>query len=198
MKAGSSQVCITPPPGGDLTGFISREQPSTGVHDDLHARALVPRPVPAGRSSAVREEVDYGFLYGMDAYLSDRPAAGAIEPGQIKRLRVLKSGVQAAEEVLGEVPVESDGSFSMQVPARVPLRLQTLDGDGRVLEEMSSWIWVMPREARGCIGCHEDRELTPPNRQTQALRNLPHLVGVKDRAVVGDDEESAPQRRPGG
>lgn len=40
MLAGVSQVCITPPVGLDLTGFISRENPSTGVHDDLYARGL--------------------------------------------------------------------------------------------------------------------------------------------------------------
>jgi len=40
MKAGASQVCITPPVGVDLTGFWDREQPSIGVHDALYARGL--------------------------------------------------------------------------------------------------------------------------------------------------------------
>ena len=40
MKAGVSQVCITPARMVDLTGFWSRVQPATGVHDDLYARGL--------------------------------------------------------------------------------------------------------------------------------------------------------------
>ncbi len=89
------------------------------------------------------------------------------------------------EKLLGEVPVEPDGSFFMEVPARTPLRLQTVGADGQVLQAMRSWIWVMPVEARGCIGCHEDRELTPPNRFVSALRRPPHPVGL-----VGDNRRS--------
>ena len=32
------------------------------------------------------------------------------------------------------------------------------------------WIWVKHREPRGCIGCHEDPELTPENRLVQAVQ----------------------------
>ncbi|NOZ22857.1 MAG: hypothetical protein GXP25_17405 [Planctomycetes bacterium] len=41
LKAGVSQVNITPPVGCDLTGFGGREFPALGVNDDLFARALV-------------------------------------------------------------------------------------------------------------------------------------------------------------
>lgn len=40
MKAGVSQVCITPPVGVDLCGYVEREQPSVGVLDDLYVRGL--------------------------------------------------------------------------------------------------------------------------------------------------------------
>jgi neutral ceramidase len=40
MKCGASQVCITPPVGVELAGFVARQQPSIGVHDDLYVRAL--------------------------------------------------------------------------------------------------------------------------------------------------------------
>ena len=90
------------------------------------------------------------------------------------------SAAHAAREtgtLLGEFSVESDGSFFLQVPARTPFRVETLDESGRVLRTMHSWMWVMPGERRGCIGCHEDRELTPPNRHVLALRKLPQQVG---------------------
>ncbi len=41
MQAGIARVEITPPPGVDLTGFIAREGPCSGVHDPLYATALV-------------------------------------------------------------------------------------------------------------------------------------------------------------
>ena len=41
LKAGFSKVCISPPIGVPLAGFAAREQTSTGIHDDLFARALV-------------------------------------------------------------------------------------------------------------------------------------------------------------
>lgn len=40
MKAGASQVCITPAERLDLTGYWDRVQPMTGVHDDIFAKAL--------------------------------------------------------------------------------------------------------------------------------------------------------------
>ena len=40
MKAGTAQVCITPPVGIELSGYVDRQQPSIGVHDDLYARGL--------------------------------------------------------------------------------------------------------------------------------------------------------------
>lgn len=40
MRAGASQVCITPSVGLDLGGYVERQQPSIGVHDDLCVRGL--------------------------------------------------------------------------------------------------------------------------------------------------------------
>ena len=151
---------------------------------DLDAVAVRPRPVPAGRSSVVDERVDFGFLYCLDAALSDTARGG-----RISTLRVLQSGAAATgERVLGEVQVESDGSFYLQLPARTPLRLETLDETGQILQAMRNWIWVMPRERRGCIGCHEDRELTPPNRHVLALRKQARKIGIKtDRDGLAND-----------
>lgn len=40
MRAGASQVCITPSVGLDLGGYVERQQPSVGVQDDLYVRGL--------------------------------------------------------------------------------------------------------------------------------------------------------------
>lgn len=41
MLAGISTTDITPPPGTDMTGYLARTGPATGIHDRLYCRALV-------------------------------------------------------------------------------------------------------------------------------------------------------------
>ena len=41
LLAGAAEVVITPPVGTLLDGYGARTSGSVGVHDDLHARALV-------------------------------------------------------------------------------------------------------------------------------------------------------------
>ena len=49
----------------------------------------------------------------------------------------------------------------------------------RILQSMDTWIWVRSRSQRGCIGCHENRELAPQNRATEALvRMEPTTLGA--------------------
>lgn len=40
LRAGAAEVIITPPPGAPMAGYYTNRA-ATGVHDDLHARALV-------------------------------------------------------------------------------------------------------------------------------------------------------------
>jgi len=188
--------------GGTYGVYVLDRQRGTGIGkvydapdwEDVDAVAVRPRTVPAGRSSVVDERVEYGFLYCLDAYRTDLTPAGEIDDGEIATLRVFRgpdyrTGDALAgtteETVLGEVPVHSDGSFYLQVPARTPLRLETVRSDGKLLQGMRNWLWVMPSERRGCIGCHADRELTPPNRHVLALREQPRKLGI-------DYEEARP------
>lgn len=173
--------------------------------DDLAPIVVRPRREPPGRSSVVDERSSEGQLYGLDVYLSDPKDGIEVQPGRIKTLRVFQAtGADAArcsemgspgdaprgnERLLGEAPVEADGSFFVDVPARTPLRVETLDGDGRVVRGMKRYFWVMPNERRGCIGCHEDRELTPPNRHVLALRR-------RASRLVSPDSETATLTRP--
>jgi len=65
--------------------------------------------------------------------------------------------------VIGEVPVEADGSAHFQVPADTPVYFQLLDENHMELRRMRSFISFQPGEARGCHGCHETREEAPRN-----------------------------------
>jgi hypothetical protein len=158
--------------------------------DDVDAVEVRPRRASAGRSSVVDERVDFGWLYCLNVYLTDRMSPGEVREGAVESLRVLRgpddregdaSAGEGTGEMLGEVPVHEDGSFYLKVPARTPLRLETRAADGATVQTMRSWIWVMPNERRGCIGCHADRERTPPNRHVLALRERPREVGTGDR-----------------
>ena len=63
--------------------------------------------------------------------------------------------------VIGEVPVESDGSAHFVVPVDTPVYFQLLDENHMELRRMRSFISFQPGEARGCVGCHETREEAP-------------------------------------
>jgi hypothetical protein len=140
--------------------------------DDLQARPVVARPEPDGRSSVVNEKDPAGRLYGLDVRISDLGDVWA--RAELERLRVLE-GVPGAGEgalvprrILGEVDLEPDGSFNVQIPANVPVQLQIVDDEGMALRSCS-WIWARDHEPRGCIGCHEDGERTPPNHLVDAV-----------------------------
>jgi hypothetical protein len=140
----------------------------------VDAQVLAPHPVVKGRSSFVEHNRDTGIFYCIDVYISDRPEVKKLPFGSVKRVRVLegilKNGASTvSRRILGTAPVEPDGSFQIRVPARTPLAFQLLDKDSKVVAGRHSWAWVMPRESRGCIGCHENRELAPPNQLPKAL-----------------------------
>lgn len=185
--------------------------------DGVDAVLLGSRSEPAGRSSVVDDRKKSGQLYCLNAYLSDENPRPQASRGSIRGVRIWRvpesmngapvdrspetsssAAAQAPREtgtLLGEFSVESDGSFFLQVPARTPFRLETLDESGRVLRTMHTWMWVMPGERRGCIGCHEDRELTPPNRHVLALRKLPQQAGG---AALNSETASEESETPGG
>lgn len=107
-----------------------------------------------------------------------------VQKGVVKYLRVIESpekrswtyggwngqGEQAPalnwhsfenKQILGEVPVEADGSAFFEVPAGKHVFFQLLDKDKKMIQSMRSGVSLMPGEVNGCIGCHEDRLSIP-------------------------------------
>jgi len=68
LLVGAAEIVITPPVGTYLDGYGARTSGSVGVHDDLHARALV---VDDGVTQAALVSCD---LIGVDAGSSPRRA----------------------------------------------------------------------------------------------------------------------------
>lgn len=174
---------------GSDTHAVGRLDPSTGRFElifddpachDIEAKAICARSEPDGRSSVVNIENPNGWLYCLDVGLSDLK----LPKGTVQRLRVIEGippappsdalqsttavPTLAQRRILGEIDIEPDGSFNIEIPANTPIELQTLDADGMALRKCG-WIWAKNREPRGCIGCHEDRELTPQNLLVQAV-----------------------------
>ncbi|MCL2306254.1 MAG: hypothetical protein FWC43_12995 [Planctomycetaceae bacterium] len=69
---------------------------------------------------------------------------------------------EPAKFVLGTVPVEKDGSAYFRVPSGVPYFFQALDEEGVVIQTMRTLTDLLPGETASCVGCHENREQTPP------------------------------------
>jgi len=184
-------------------------------YHDIGAKLIYPRPIPDGRSSVVTEKDPHGKFYCLSVYLSDFKDPGWLPHGTVKRLRVLEgvplttsdtaaylpatgklparrpgstiNGIPplAQRRILGEIDIAADGSFNIEVPANTPIELQTLDADGMALRSCG-WIWAKNHEPRGCIGCHEDGELTPENTFTSAVQqpSVPLTLPVKRRRTV--------------
>ena len=73
-------------------------------------------------------------------------------------------GSYTLNRVLGTVPVEADGSVNAQVPPLRSLQLVALDEKDLSVKRMLSFLTVMPGEVATCIGCHENRTVSPLDR----------------------------------
>ncbi|MEW6355679.1 MAG: discoidin domain-containing protein [Planctomycetota bacterium] len=123
-----------------------------------------------------------------DVYQSTEP----MERGRIKKLRVVqvlpKSTYRSdhpkisrarqisARHLLGAVPVEEDGSAYFEAPAGVPLYFQAVDDRDKAHQGMRTITYVQPGETLSCVGCHEPRNTTPPNRLPLAVRRPPSQI----------------------
>ena len=134
-----------------------------------------------------------GFLFCQDARFTTKSKA---DWERIRAIRVLGAvplttrsshshivhvGHETVE--LGTVPLAPDGSFSVEVPADMPLALQAVDAEGRSELNEMSWLYVRPGERRSCIGCHQPREAAPAftGSPADALRAKPvKLLGQGD------------------
>jgi hypothetical protein len=133
------------------------------------AKALLPRPEPDGRGSVVIEDAGWSRLYCLSIFTTDR--RDLIRPGAEWRLRVY-TGSPSNPLKIGDLRIEDDGSFHLDVPPNTPLKMELVNRAGQVVRS-SSWVYTRPKENRGCIGCHEDPELTPENREAKAVIKKP-------------------------
>jgi hypothetical protein len=148
---------------------------------DVQARVVAPRTEPDGRSSAINDGDPLGKIYCMGIYNTDPDYSAAFPRGSVKRVRLVEGlartnesqpsgagNAVALRRLLGECEVPEDGSLNLQVPANTPIELQLLDDRGLTIRRCG-WLWTRNHFNQGCVGCHEDPELTPENQTVSAL-----------------------------
>jgi len=170
---------------------------------------VAPRPVPPVRASGVDYRLDTAEIYMHDVYAGD--GLKGVPRGTIKGLRVVAIDYRAAgvghngnrgpaggalvstpvsiegtwdvKKVLGTVTVHEDGSAYFTVPARTPIYFQALDAKGYAVQSMRSWMTLQPGEKISCIGCHDNKNVSPPSsRETAAATTAPeHVKPWRDR-----------------
>ncbi|MAG92607.1 MAG: hypothetical protein CMJ48_02475 [Planctomycetaceae bacterium] len=167
-----------------------------GAHNILYGMPVRPRTIPPALPDLVawpdanRKEQEPGVIFSNDVY-----EGSGIPQGAAKHIRVIQSdhktyttwdrdfrtagpATSAVQEdsvkrILGTAPVESDGSFFVEVPSGVAVHFQLLDERYRALQTMRSFTGLMPGERRGCVGCHEGQHDAPAHGDALALRRTP-------------------------
>lgn len=122
-----------------------------------------PRKLP----SEVNLKFNSGLMLCQDINFTDSLQVG---------LKANKVEVLGIDKTLRTVNVEKDGSFYIKIIADTPFRLQTIGKNGQVVNGPSNWMYMRPGERRGCVGCHENREQVPENRQPLSVQKGPIQV----------------------
>jgi hypothetical protein len=138
----------------------------------VQAVPLAPHALPQIYWNILHPIAQTGRILCLDSYISQDVSGGRLA-GRIAIVRVLTLEQPGNHErIVGDAPVESDGSFYATVPADAPIRFELLGPKGEMLHAQRSWIWVRNGEDRGCQGCHDSPALAPANHFPMALRRF--------------------------
>ncbi len=151
------------------------------IHRDMLMETICGFPVrPRYRPPVLPDMTDptknYALCY-VDNVYRDLPN---VEKGEVKYIRICKNmgwpigysfhplanasecwgfpGTGGPIQVVGNVPVEKDGSAYFEVPAQMDVYFQALDENYRAVQRMRTHVEFGRGEYRGCLGCHETRE----------------------------------------
>ena len=123
-----------------------------------------PRPVPKRFPSALGDRQGANLLC-LNVYTSKLPIA----QGSVAKVRVWARSDGGSPTMLGEAPVEKDGSFFVNPPSETAIRFELLDRSGKVAAAEKGWFWARRGEQRVCVGCHAGPERSPENAVPQVL-----------------------------
>ena len=192
---GSCRSAALPAPGGGMQWF--------------NAQPVRPRPRPPVIPSQLPENPEpMATLYLQDVYVGLEPH---VQRGAIAAVRVVREmekpiridpryrafGFQfpviscgatyAGKEVLGDAPLEADGSVAFRVPAGRPVYFLAIDKQGRAVQRMRSFTHLMPGERQGCVGCHEPRSQSSHTLHSAAYATKPRDLVPPEWGLGGFD-----------
>ena len=124
-----------------------------------------PHTVPKRHPSGLGDRQGANLLC-LNSYVS---RSQTIPAGSVAAVRVSALNASGVSVVLGQAPVERDGSFYVQVPSETPIRFELLDAIGKSIASEKGWFWARRGEQRVCVGCHAGPEHTPENRAPEVL-----------------------------
>jgi hypothetical protein len=182
--------------------LIARPESGTGAYSPIPVRPRTAPPViphmaatgkPVGQATTETPPKTGRFIL-VNVYDSLKPWPAGTE---IKSVRVVQLFPRAngiwmnypdisvateslARGVVGEAPIEADGSAHFTAPAEVPLLFQAIDEKGRAVQTMRSGTWLQPGMSVTCQGCHEPKHKAPPqpSKTILALRRGPSALAV--------------------
>ncbi|MBI4874375.1 MAG: ASPIC/UnbV domain-containing protein, partial [Acidobacteria bacterium] len=172
IQPGEWLISIKPP--GSPIFLLHRWKPESSARPVVVERSrlnavqpvvVAPRPVPPIHPSGLHGKPGANLLC-LNAYESPLKFAA----GSIASVRVYSQDARGAAVKLGEAPVESDGSFYVQLPTERPIRLELADRQGQPLAAEKGWFWMRHGEQRICVGCHAGPERAPENAVPRVLQ----------------------------
>ena len=123
-----------------------------------------PHEIPKRHPSGLGDRQGANLLC-LNAYVS---RSETIPAGSVGAVRVSALG-ESGPVVLGQAPVEKDGSFFVQVPSETAIRFELIDALGKTITSEKGWFWARRGEQRVCVGCHAGPERAPENASPAVL-----------------------------
>ena len=123
-----------------------------------------PHEVPKRHPSGLGDRQGANLLC-LNAYVS---RSETVPAGSVAAVRVSALG-DSGPVVIGQAPVEKDGSFYVQVPSETAIRFELIDAVGKSIAGEKGWFWARRGEQRVCVGCHAGPERAPENASPAVL-----------------------------
>ena len=164
----------------------------------MSASPVIKRSIPPVIPEKIKEDSKEASVFIQDIYEGE--GLKGVPRGTAKTLRVFAyeyaynrspsnhdaQGIQSGwdlKRLLGEVPIEADGSVTFKIPANTPISMQPVDGEGRAIQWMRSWTTAMPGEVLSCTGCHEDQSQIPSPKATLAAKKKPEMLAKPEGGI---------------
>jgi hypothetical protein len=155
--------------------FDASDFTGLAVCDPIPVKSRPVPPVVASKYdiSKPHKERPKAVISVLDIYETDRPFPQNVKITHLRICQILGrpkepwgttsnvahgwSNGALLKQVLGTVPVESDGSVYFEAPIEREIFFQAVDSTGMAVTSMLSGTYVHAGEHLTCIGCHEDK-----------------------------------------